>query len=244
MSAQDTQLKLELQNNATSQNVQIAVEDVERITVNSPLLTYYTEMTAHHRTKLSVIGGAYLTLGQLMLLTPIESIKTQLTTHAETFVLKLGCIIALLTLGLCHHAANLAQVAGQRLNVLRNLYWFKLPDTEDKVIGYEAWRQKFEVNNRDSTSVSQPSLLVAFVVLVPVFFIVQVLFYGLTKDWLTKTNNIYVVTLGAFFLTQFVMIGWYSYITWLRYGNFRSIRGSYKRVQSAKSKISFLQENN
>lgn len=67
MSAQDTQLKLELQNNATSQNVQIAVEDVERITVNSPLLTYYTEMTAHHRTKLSVIGGAYLTVASLMI---------------------------------------------------------------------------------------------------------------------------------------------------------------------------------
>jgi hypothetical protein len=227
------------QNNADA--VQLAVDDVERITIDSTLLTYYTEMTGHHRTKITAIAGAYLALAQLLLLTPVDIVSTQIKTHADLFVVMIGCVIGLLTLGLWHHAANLAQVAGQRLNILRNLYWFKLPAIEAELSEYEKWRIEFEAKSRDSTSVSKPSLILGLIMLIPAIAITHVLFWRISQQWLAK-DSVFAAAMGVFLFIQASICLYYATITWKRYGCFRAIRTTYKAIQNTVSRQKFLEE--
>jgi hypothetical protein len=225
---------------ANTSVVQLTVDDVERITIDSTLLTYYTEMTGHHRTKITAISGAYLALAQLLLLTPIDIVSTQIKAHADLFVLMIGCVIGLLTLGLWHHAANLAQVAGQRLNILRNLYWFKLPANEIELSAYESWRVKFETESRDSTSVSKPSLVLGLIMLIPAIAITHIIFWRISEHWITR-DTLFAAAMGVFLFVQGVVSIYYAYITAIRYGNFRKIRDTYKKIQNSPSRDRFLQ---
>lgn len=216
---------------ATDENLATALDEVEFLAVDTALLEYYTSLTEHHRTKLSVIGAAYLTLSQLMLLTPMKSIEEAVGNDKLLFIAMLGLIVTLLILGILHHAANIAMVATQRLNVLRNLYWIKLPHIQNHSDKYEQWRKSFEPTHRDSRSVSWLSLRFALAILVPIFLLTLYRFHIVATTWLT--GNYEWLVLGAIYTAQVAIAVFYLRIIHVRATNFYHVRNSYKIVQSA-----------
>lgn len=218
-----------------------AFEDVEALSVNSSLLEYYTNMTEHHRTKISVIGGAYLVLTQLMLITPQETIIQSIKQNNLLFSGMLGLIMSLLFLGILHHAANIAIIATQRLNVLRNIYWAKLPKTQVND-GYQSWKTAFEVKNRDNISVSRFSMGFAILILSPIFLLTIARYHFLVVGLLTGNQQEIYLVLGAFYAGQLFLFAPFAAIIWKRTFNFYRVRDSYKLVQSSKTRDECLEK--
>jgi len=213
-----------------------ALEEVESLSVNQTLLEYYTSMTEHHRTKISVIGGAYLVLAQLLLLTPLTTIVDAIKNEDRyIFASMVGAIISLLALGLLHHAANLAIVAGQRLNILRNIYWSKLPKESKEPDEYTKWRLSFETKNRDITSVSRPSTVFLLLLVVPIFVLTIARYHNMVVEVL-KGEVWFYVLLGVFYCLQFLLFGFFLMKIGRRSLHFYRVRDTYKVVQSAKSR--------
>lgn len=218
-----------------------ACEEIDALSVNTALLEYYTSMTEHHRTKISVIGGAYLVLTQLMLITPQETIIQSIKENHLLFAGMLGLIMSLLFLGILHHAANIAIIASQRLNILRNIYWTKLPikpiDND-----YQSWKTLFEVKNRDNISVSRFSMGFAIAILAPIFFLTIARYHFLVVGLLTENTQEIFMVLGAFYAGQVILFAPFAIIIGKRTFNFYRVRDSYKIVQSSKSRDECLQK--
>jgi hypothetical protein len=213
-----------------------ALENVEDLSLNQTLLEHYTSLTEHHRTKLSVLGTTYLVLAQLMLLTPLKTVSDAISaSDTYIFALMLGAIISLVLLGLLHHAANMAVIAGQRLNILRNIYWIRLPKTLQDPDEYTTWRLAFETRNRDTSSLSRPSLVFLVVLAVPIFGLTIWRYNTLVIGILPKEPSTYIL-LGAFYALQGALFFFYLQKIFRRALHFSRIRDAYKAVQSAKSR--------
>ncbi len=224
-----------------SEKILPALEEVEDLSVNQALLQYYTDMTDHHRTKLSVLGGAYLILAQLLLLTPLKTITDAISGYERyIFASMVGAIISLLALGLFHHAANIAIIAAQRLNILRNIYWSKLPRESRVPDEYTKWRLVFETRNRDISSVSRPSGIFLLILVVPIFALTIIRYHAIVSQLLDREPWFYVL-LGVFYAFEVALFVFYVIKIWRRTLHFYRIRDSYKIVQSAKSRTDCLQ---
>ncbi|MDP1572980.1 MAG: hypothetical protein Q8M09_12260 [Pseudomonadota bacterium] len=219
--------------------ISAAFEGVEALSVNTSLLEYYTSMTEHHRTKISVIGGAYLVLSQLMLITPQEVVLASVKDDQLLFAGVLGLIMSLLFLGILHHAANIGIISTQRLNVLRNIYWVKLPEEETENT-YQVWKTNFEVKHRDIHSVSRLSMAFAVVILAPIFVLTIMRYHSIVVGVLAQTSSSVHLFLGVFYAFQLVLFVPFLRLIAIRTYNFYKTRDSYKIVQNAKSRKTCL----
>jgi len=222
-----------------AEKISAVFEGVEALSVNAALLEYYTSMTEHHRTKISVVGGAFLVLSQLMLITPQETIIQSIKNDHLLFAGVLGLIMSLLFLGILHHAANIGIIATQRLNVLRNIYWTKLPsaETNDE---YQTWKTTFEIKNRDSYSVSRLSMVFAVTILIPIFVLTIMRYHSLVVGMLPEGTNDVFLVLGMFYAAQLALFIPFFLLIGIRTRNFYKTRDSYKLVQNAKSRDNCL----
>jgi len=225
----------------SADKVSAAFEDVEALSVNISLLEYYTNMTEHHRTKISVVGGAYLVFSQLMLITPQETIISSIKDDQLLFAAVIGLIMSLLFLGILHHAANIGIIATQRLNVLRNIYWVKLPKEETSDT-YQTWKTSFEVKHRDIYSVSRPSMIFAVAILVPVFVLTIMRYHSLVVGILGQTSGNVMLFLGVFYMFQAMLFAPFLILIGIRTRNFYKTRDTYRVEQNAKSRGECLEK--
>lgn len=200
--------------------------------LNGHLLQYHTSMTEHHRGKLSVIAGAYLIVSQLMLTTKIADLKEGVGVNGWVFLLILGSILSLLILGIFHHAVNIATVSSERLNVLRDVYYQRLP--EERNDAYETWRRDFEVRWRHTFPISSISIVIALLLVLVIFVSTIIRFIGLAGIWLSDSYE--WLAIGIFIATQLGIAATYSWFIVTRAKSFYRARASLQIILKSASR--------
>ena len=208
---------------------------MKALEINGYLLEYYTNLTQHHRTKISLLGGIYLSVSQILLLTSIDTIKTSVATDEIVLIGGIGALITLLFVGILHHIGSLSIIATQRLNVLRTLYFELLPENNDEEDHeYVVWSKEFNTSTRDSFSLSKCSAILASIILVPIFMLTLIRFYSVSVAIVTE-NKIFLI-LGAFYFLQIIITVLYGYIIVQRTIGFYKSRKAFKQIQASVSK--------
>jgi len=205
--------------------------------IHTNLLTYYSTLTQHHKSKLGFIATIYLTLTQLFIFTPKETINENLlSTNKYIFGMSWSILLTLLILGILHHIVSLAIVATRRLNILKDELYRLLPDNERNNDSYENFSKQKDIDTIDGFSASKWSSFISLALIVGLFILTFVHSFYIAKT--VFENDLYgTMFIGMVFVVQLGLIIFYGSHIITRRTKFYEIRDVLKIVQRSKSKI-------
>ena len=211
------------------------VDAIDKSVIHTNLLTYYNMLSQHHKNKLGFIATVYLTITQLMLNTPTETLKTNVEQENIVFVgMGLAILTTLLMLGILHHIVSLAIVATQRLNILKDEIYRLLPE-EDLQEHFDKYSRESDIETIDDFSASKVSSLIALF-LIGLIFILTFGYSFIVASNLFEKNALANMIIGMVALCQVVLIIYYGKYIISRRAKFYEVRNLLKIVQQSKSK--------
>lgn len=198
------------------------------------LLEHYTSLAQHHREKLSVLASVYLTLGQVLIFTPMatfEQIKpnslspNQLVPDVAIFGSSAAALFTIITVGIFHHLCNLVAYATLRLDYERRclVEAMKKPHAE--------WEEKLDAHLRARFSLSKVSGVIGIVCAGVIWGAICLRINYIVRH-LYNDSNIANMFVGAFLVLQVLIALGYGAVVIMRARLFYQARDILKCIET------------